>query len=153
MADLRTKKCKDRRNILSPSRFENGLFKRESQQASPLSSDVSRDQPVFANNAWSAAYNTIQDFWAPRLLVKAGVIAQADLEEAIQISSEIGGNVKDLLMRSTFVNGSQIFAAMQAQSMLELGMVEEALMLKALFTACSTGTILEVGLFSVGWAC
>jgi len=85
------------------------------------------------------------------LLIKAGILRQEDLSEAIQVAGETGLPVGRVLIMSGYLAEHELKSALQVQSLVKDGLIMEELAMKALVVVSEEGIALEQALRQVGW--
>jgi len=85
------------------------------------------------------------------LLSRAGLLRDADLNEAIQLAGETGLPVGRVLIMSGYLAEHELQSAVQAQSLMKDGLLDVALAVTALKAAAEEGITLEKALAKLGW--
>ena len=86
------------------------------------------------------------------LLVKAGILTEGDLAEAVQTAAEIGLPLGRVVVMGGFLNHEAMQAVIHAQSMIRDRFVKVDVAVQALKLVCEHGMTLEQGLLQAGWS-
>lgn len=85
------------------------------------------------------------------LLLEAGLLEQSDLQQALQAANQQGIPLGQYLLTSKTINEQTVRAAIQAQLLINDGVLPAQLAVKALRLCCKLNLRLDVALAEIGW--